>query len=77
MADDYEYLSLKCPEGHGNAELTLYIREHHSSRDNRADIDKRSVYQSECDVQSALLRNDRNCNWSCKQTEEYRLVIEE
>jgi len=77
MADDYEYLSLKCLEGYGTAELTLYIREHPSSRSNRLYIDKRAVYQSECDVQSSLMRDGRNCNWSCKQTEEYKSVIEE
>jgi hypothetical protein len=76
MADDYEYVSVICPEGHGNAQLTLYIREHRSSMGNRTEIDKRAVYQSECDLQSSLLRNGRNCNWSCKKTEEYKSAME-
>jgi len=76
MADDYAYLSIDCPEGHGEAELTFHILEHTSSRGREIIIDHRAVNQVDCDVQSSLLRRGKNCNWSCSGAEEYKSLIE-
>jgi hypothetical protein len=77
MADDYEYLSIDCPEGHGSAKLILHILEHVSSNGKQKLVDKHAVTQVDCDVQSSLLRKGQNCNWSCRKSEEYKTAIKE
>jgi hypothetical protein len=76
MADDYEYLSIDCPEGHGAAELTFYILDHISSSEKQQYIDQRAVNQVDCIVQSSLLRRGKKCHWSCRGAEEYKSLIE-
>ena len=76
MADDYAHLTIDCPEGHGEAALTFHVLEHTSSRGREIIIDHRAVNQVDCDVQSSLLRNGKKCNWSCRETEEYKSLIE-
>lgn len=76
MADDIEYFSIDCPEGHGEAEITFHILEHTSSRGRESIIDHRAVNRVDCDAQSSLLRQGKNCNWTCKGTEEYKSAIE-
>ena len=77
METYYEYASLVCPEGHGTTELTIHVLEHTTNREKQAHIDKRAVTQVDCDVQSSLLKNNRNCNCSCRETSEYKSIKEE
>ena len=68
--DDIKYLELECPEGYGQANLTLHLKEHPSGRS--LGTDKIVILQSECDIQDLLLKQDKNCIWSCKDTDEYQ-----
>ena len=76
MATYYEYASLVCPEGHGAAELTIHVLEHTTSREKKERVDTHAVTQVDCDVQSSLLKNSRNCNCSCRETPEYKTIKE-
>jgi hypothetical protein len=65
--DGEEYYTLVCPEGHGKAELTLYLRDHPKS----GNIDRRVVVEVDCDIRDSLLKEGRECNLDCRKTEEY------
>ncbi len=65
------YLEMECPEGHGDTTITVTLKDHSSSR-GPGIVDRVAILRTECDIHDDLLEQDKNCNWSCKETEEYR-----
>ena len=65
--DGEEYYTLICPEGHGQAELTLYLRDHPKG----GNSDRRVVVEVDCDILNSLLKNGREYNLGCRKTEKY------
>ena len=63
-----ETLDIKCPEDYGTAKLTFSLKEHVSG----GVVDRRAVSKVGCDIQDRLLKQGKNCDFSCKDTQEYR-----
>ena len=70
-----EILDIECPEGYGETTLTIFLKEHESSRGKIDEIDRVAIDKIDCELQDELLSKNNNCNSSCRNSQEIKRLL--